>query len=75
MRKLNELQNKTVYTEKELIENKQNETNLLKELNQTKQITDNLKKIIDHKEVLFKNELNESKILKERQEIVNNRLN
>jgi hypothetical protein len=75
VRKLNELQNKTVYTEKELIENKQNETNLLKELNQTKQITDNLKKIIDHKEVLFKNELNESKILKERQEIVNNRLN
>jgi len=37
-------------------------------------VTDTLKKEVEKKEQDFKNELNDEKVLKERQEIVNNRL-
>lgn len=37
-------------------------------------MTDTLKKEVEKKEQDFKNELNDEKVLKERQEIVNNRL-
>lgn len=73
--RFNALNTTQVNTEKEVQEKAANLTILQKELNQTKNQTELLKKEVEKKEIEFKNELNEEKVLKERQEIVNKRLN
>jgi hypothetical protein len=68
------LQRKANESHREIEQKSQNETLLEKELNRTKAVTDTLRKEVEKKDQEFKNELNDEKVLKERQEIVNNRL-
>lgn len=53
---------------------KVNETILQRQINQTQEITDSLKKEVEQKQKEYMNELNEEKVMKERQEIVNKKL-